>query len=69
MIIRYLAIIAAVLRIIPAPAFCSFGAVVIAFTAIAVPGISPLGSVLVIYGSYRSIRRYRALNYWQAYEL
>jgi hypothetical protein len=68
MIRRYLAGVWSVLRMIPATMLCTVGALGITFTAIAMPRVSPLGSLLVAYGAYRSLRRYQALYSWKPWK-
>jgi hypothetical protein len=62
---RYLAGIWSVLRVVPATVICPFGGMICAFAAIYHSVASPFGTLFVIYGAYRGIRRQHNLNRFQ----
>jgi hypothetical protein len=71
-IIRALMITLGVLRILPASAYITFAVIGVAFVRLAGPAWVPLTSLLdmslVLYTSWRGLRRYRALHTWTKWE-
>ncbi len=68
MIMRYLAGIWSVLRVIPSSFICSFGGLTLAFLAITISPSAALFSIpLTLWGGWRSFRRQYVLSTWRAW--